>query len=291
MTSGKPGLPFERLVPVRGLRLNIRVWPGKGRAFLLLHGLSSNARTWDGVARRLHADGYRVVAVDQRGHGLSDKPDDGYSFDDVTSDLRELIGGLGLARPILIGQSWGGNVVLDFAGRYPGLASGIVLVDGGFTELAARPDATWERISVVLRPPDLDGMPRREFEERLRKRHAYMTPERIEAVMGNFEVLADRTIRRRLSIPNHMKILRSVWEQRPSKIFGGVREPVLITAPVDADPERARRRLEAVESARSALARSRVRWFEDTVHDIHVQRPDELSAEILSALRDGFFGW
>jgi pimeloyl-ACP methyl ester carboxylesterase len=256
-----------------------------------VHGLSSNARTWDGVARKLHADGYQVAAVDQRGHGLSDKPDDGYSFDDVTSDLRELIGGLRLDRPILVGQSWGGNVVLDFAARYPGLASGIVLVDGGFIELAARPGATWERTSVELRPPDLDGMPRREFEERLRTRHAYMTPERIEALMGNFEVLGDGTIRRRLSIPNHMKILRSMWEQRPSKIFGGVREPVLITAPVDADPERARRRQASVESARSALAKSKVRWFDDTVHDIHVQRPDELSAEILDALREGFFGW
>ena len=282
--------PLERRVPVRGLGLNVREWHGEGRHFLLVHGLSSNARTWDGVAARLAGQGHRVVAVDQRGHGLSDKPDDGYSFDEVTADLRELIAGMKLHRPVVAGQSWGGNVVLDLAARFPGLTSGVVLVDGGFIELSSRPGATWETISVELRPPDLDGMPRQQFEERVRSRHAFMTPDRVEAVMGNFEVVADGTIRRRLAIPNHMKILRATWDHRPSKLFASVREPVLITAPVEADPERAKRRAEAVERARAGIARARVRWFEDSVHDVHIQRPDELSDEILRAVRDGFFG-
>lgn len=291
VTVDKSGLPFQRRLPVRDLSLNVREWPGDGRQFLLVHGLSSNARTWDGVAARLHQEGHRVTAVDQRGHGLSDKPDDGYSFDGVTGDLRELIATLGLHRPIIAGQSWGGSVVLDFAARFPGLASGVVLVDGGFMELAARPGATWEKIAVELRPPDLDGMPRAQFEERLRSRNPFMTPDRVEAVMGNFEVVPDGTIRRRLSIPNHMKILRAMWDYSPTKLYGSVREPVLITAPVEADPDRARRRAESVERARVSLARAKVRWFEDSVHDIHIQRPDELSQEILGDLRDGFFGW
>ncbi len=45
------------------------------RSYILVHGLSSNARTWDQVAARLAAAGHQVVAIDQRGHGLSEKPD------------------------------------------------------------------------------------------------------------------------------------------------------------------------------------------------------------------------
>src|SRR3990172_1519695 len=111
MPLNASALPVERLVQVRGLRLNVREWPGTGRPFLLVHGLSANARTWDGVALILYREGYRVAAVDQRGHGLSDKPDDGYSFDEVTADLHELIGGLGLKKPVLAGQSGGGGTL------------------------------------------------------------------------------------------------------------------------------------------------------------------------------------
>jgi pimeloyl-ACP methyl ester carboxylesterase len=57
--------------------------------FVLLHGLSSNCRTWEFVAARLTAAGHYVVAVDQRGHGLSDKPSTGYDFATITADLAD----------------------------------------------------------------------------------------------------------------------------------------------------------------------------------------------------------
>ena len=57
-----------------GPRLALRRADGPGRPFLLVHGLSSNSRVWDGVARRLAAAGHEVVAVDQRGHGRSEEP-------------------------------------------------------------------------------------------------------------------------------------------------------------------------------------------------------------------------
>ena len=56
-----------------GPRLALRRADGEGRPFLLVHGLSSNARLWDGTARLLAAAGHQVVAVDQRGHGRSEQ--------------------------------------------------------------------------------------------------------------------------------------------------------------------------------------------------------------------------
>ena len=91
--------PSLARLPVRGLELAVREWAGeRSPAFLLVHGLASNARTWDGVARHLNDAGHRVVAVDQRGHGQSDKPDDGFSFEALTADLCALSDALGLTR-------------------------------------------------------------------------------------------------------------------------------------------------------------------------------------------------
>ncbi|MDQ1426431.1 MAG: lipase, partial [Acidimicrobiaceae bacterium] len=95
--------------------LVVRRHDGDGRPFLLVHGLASNARLWDGVADHLAAADHAVVTVDQRGHGQSSKPDHGYDFATVVADLVALIDALDLDRPIVAGQSWGGNVVLELA--------------------------------------------------------------------------------------------------------------------------------------------------------------------------------
>ena len=129
--------PSDRRVVISGdFGLRALFWlPAQvtGAGFLLVLGLASNARLWDGVAHRLAGAGRTAVAIDLRGHGRSDKPDTGYDFATISEDLRLLIGAIGLDRPVLVGQSWGANVVLDFAVRHPDLTRGIVLVDGGLT--------------------------------------------------------------------------------------------------------------------------------------------------------------
>ncbi len=59
----------------------------RGAPFLLVHGLASNARMWDGVGEELARLGHPSVAIDQRGHGRASKPDDGYDFGTLTNDL------------------------------------------------------------------------------------------------------------------------------------------------------------------------------------------------------------
>jgi 2-(acetamidomethylene)succinate hydrolase len=57
---------------------------------VLPHGITANARVWDPIAEAL-ADRYRVVAVDQRGHGLSEVPQGGYGAEEFARDIRALI--------------------------------------------------------------------------------------------------------------------------------------------------------------------------------------------------------
>jgi pimeloyl-ACP methyl ester carboxylesterase len=282
--------PVERRIPAGEVELAVRDWPGEGQAFVLVHGLASNALTWDGVGRCLNDAGHRVISVDQRGHGHSDKPDTGYGFDEVTADLKALIAALELERPIVAGQSWGGNVVLEFAARHPDETSGIVLVDGGFIDLSSRPGATWESISQQLRPPNLLGTPRALMLERFRSFHATWDNEQIEMQMGNYETLEDGTIRPWLTLDHHMEILRALWNQRPSQLCANVTVPVLIAAADPQDEERRLRRDEELAKLTPRIKSVEVKHFTGAPHDIHVDRPAELADWILDALQRGFFG-
>lgn len=282
----------DRWIGVRGLRLHIREWDGGATPFVLLHGLSSNCMTWEAVAERLHADGHTVVTLDQRGHGLSDKPDSGYGFDDVTADLQAVIDAMNWdERPVVAGQSWGGSVVLQFAARYPETASGIVLVDGGFMTMRAfGAQVTWEELWERLKPPQLAGRPRKELAAGMRRRHADWTAEGIEHTLANFETLPDGTIRPWLSLDHHREILHAMWQQKPEQIYPRVKTPVLAAAAGPEDAERAEQKRLGLAAFERRILRCRTFWFDQTDHDIHVQRPKELANLMLNALDDGFFG-
>jgi len=274
--------PQDRFIDI-GLRLHVRDWHGDGVAFVLLHGLASSCRTWDLVAPRLQRAGHRVVAVDQRGHGLSDKVDDGYDFPTLSRDLDRTLDALGLKCPLLVGQSWGAGVVLHFGAIYPGRARGLGLVDGGFTDLQMRDGAAWETIARDLSPPKLDGMAREEIRRRVARANPEWCAEAVEAALGCFETLPDGTVRPWLSRDRHMRILRALWEQRPGPLYPHVREPVVLCPTETGRFHRDLRRKE-VESAQAGLARVSTHWFPDTSHDIQLHRPEKLSQVLLKEL-------
>ena len=278
--------PQERWVqPARdaSLRLHVLEWPGDGRPFVLLHGLASNATTWAAVARELAAHGHRVLAVDQRGHGRSDKPDTGYDFATIVADLAGLLDVLEVDAPVVAGQSWGGNVVLAFGATHRRRAHRLVFVDGGFLDLQAQPGMSWERIAVDLRPPELAGTPRALLAERIRSFHPEWPEEGIEATLANFETLPDGTVRPWLTLDRHMLILRALWEQRPTDLYPLVERPVTIAVAEDAgNPEWLAVKRVQVAAAEGALRAVNVRWFPNTAHDIHVHRPAELAALLLA---------
>lgn len=272
------------------LALHCRIFRGSKRPFVLVHGLASNSRTWDSVARYLAVEDHTVIAVDQRGHGLSDKPDDGYDFASVAEDLKLLIQELALEKPILAGQSWGGNVVLAVGATYPDLLGGLSFVDGGYLDLQSRPNATWERISQELRPPHLLGTAHTLMKERFRSFHPEWDEVGIEGSLANFETLVDGTIRPWLTLERHMMILRAMWEQRPVELYPKVTVPVLIAAARDTEnASRVESKTRQIEAATNGLAQSHLEWFEQTDHDIHVHRPLRLAQLFLDKLNGGFW--
>jgi pimeloyl-ACP methyl ester carboxylesterase len=97
---------------------------------LLVHGMRCNHTHMLPLLRHL-SERHRVVALDLRGHGESDKPEGAYSNAVMAGDLVGLCAALGLVRPVAIGHSFGGSVSLYLAWSRPDFLSGLVLLDSG----------------------------------------------------------------------------------------------------------------------------------------------------------------
>ena len=289
LSTNQDADPRESRVRVaHGVDLRVLRRRGAEPCFLLVHGLASNAHLWDDVAEHLSAGGYAVAAVDLRGHGGSSKPDSGYDFATIAEDLRCLVATLGLERPILVGQSWGANLVLETAIRHPELTCGIVLVDGGLDDLVER-FPTWQTCRQQLAPPRLSGTAAVEIERYLRGAHPDWPESGIRATLANFEVRADGTVAPWLTEARHLAILRALWEQRPSRLLPSLQVPALVV-PVDTGgSEWTAAKRQGVAAFEATSRRARVVWFSGD-HDLHAQHPAALAALLLDAAADGFFG-
>ena len=268
----------RRVAVAPGVSLHVVTWEGGDRVpFLLVHGLASNCRTWEGVAGRLAELGHAVAAVDLRGHGQSDQPDSGYDFATLCDDLVAVLDAVGLDRPVVAGQSTGGNIAVDLASRSPDRLAGIAGVDGGALEVSRRwPE--WEGCLTALAPPRLAGSPARLVEDRIRAAHPDWPEWGIEATMANFEHLPEGAIRPWLRHDRHVRILRSLWEHRPSTVIPCLEVPVLLVMADSGDGWKDHKRA-VVEEIVEAAPKVRVEWFTGD-HDLHVQFPVEL-AELL----------
>jgi len=150
--------PHERDLKVDGRKLHLLDWGGEGRTpLLLLHGFTGHAHAWDTLSIALQPH-FRVLALDQRGHGDSD-PADGYNPVLAFDDLTGVVDQLGLAAVTLIGLSMGGRNGMYFAAKRPERVRKLVVVDIG-PEISAKASApssgppepeTWESIEQAAR--------------------------------------------------------------------------------------------------------------------------------------------
>jgi pimeloyl-ACP methyl ester carboxylesterase len=112
-----------------GLEIQLAVWEGSGKDIIAVHGITANCRCWDVLASAI-SPAHRVIAMDLRGRGLSDKPDTGYSLEHHVRDILALLDHRGIERAVLMGHSLGAFIVLAFAAEHPDRVDRLVLVDG-----------------------------------------------------------------------------------------------------------------------------------------------------------------
>jgi len=120
----------DKFVGVNGLQLHYLDWGTAGKPpLVLLHGGSAYAHWWDFIAPAL-AENFRVLALDQRGHGDSDHADlPAYATRHYLSDLHEFLRRLGIQKPILMGHSMGGHNAIIYATQHARELKALILVD------------------------------------------------------------------------------------------------------------------------------------------------------------------
>ena len=172
--------------------LNIREI-GEGPVAIFLHGITSNAAVWDPQLLALK-DRLRCVAVDQRGHGLSDKPPTGYGAKDLATDIVALIRTLNAGPAFIVGHSLGARNGVEAAVMAPDLVRGVVAID--FTPYIET--EVLDQLATRVNGGDRLFVSQKEIEEYLHGRYPLMPPEAVtlraasayQKVAGGFRPLA-----------------------------------------------------------------------------------------------------
>jgi pimeloyl-ACP methyl ester carboxylesterase len=120
------GMPETRHIAVNGVRLAFDD-VGHGPAILFVHGFMLDRTMWRQQVVAL--GGWRRIAPDLRGMGLSEAPERGYRMDVYADDLAALLEALDVERAVLCGLSMGGYVALEFLRRHRQRVRALVLLD------------------------------------------------------------------------------------------------------------------------------------------------------------------
>jgi pimeloyl-ACP methyl ester carboxylesterase len=121
---------LEHTVTRDGVRLIVKDSGGDGDPIVLLHGLAGHAAEWNAIAKLLGSR-FRVIALDQRGHGASERHPEDVSRAAYVADVAAVVDHLGLKKPVLLGQSLGGLTAILAAAEYPDMFSALIVVEAG----------------------------------------------------------------------------------------------------------------------------------------------------------------
>lgn len=143
--------PEEGFVKAGDIKLHYLQWGNNTKTILALHGVSSLAYAWKVLGENLSNE-YRFIAIDQRGHGESNKPKDGYTIREYCKDILEVIDAFSLEKIILLGHSMGGRNAIVFAAEHHDRVSKLVVEDFGY----GIPKNVYDDIeALVLRNPEV----------------------------------------------------------------------------------------------------------------------------------------
>ena len=122
--------PYDRFIEVDGVKYHYLDHPGSGPTVFLLHGYGSSTYTWEGVVPRLAKQGYRVIALDMKGFGWSEKPA-GADYAPLTlfREVNSVMEALRLKKVTFVGNSLGGMIAVLMAHEHPERIERVVLVD------------------------------------------------------------------------------------------------------------------------------------------------------------------
>jgi pimeloyl-ACP methyl ester carboxylesterase len=263
-----PEVPYwSRNIVLRQLRFHFLEWGAPDAPpIVLLHGGHQSAHSWDLVSLHL-ARRYRVLALDQRGHGDTEWARDvTYSNHEMSLDAEAFIGALGLERPILMGHSMGGRNAMLLTKRDQSLLRALVIVDVG-PEVSDRGRAVIA--GFVRNNEEFDDLDH--FVRNVQQYDPYRTREHIErTVKYNMLQRADgKFVSKCDSNPRRLGLVRGSGPQEnitldDARVFG---LPVLVVRGANSAILTA----DAAERLRDALPRGTLVTVPNCGHNVHGQ--------------------
>ena len=245
-----------------GVRLHYRrQGPQSGPAIVLLHGYSDSSLSFTRIMPLLPPE-QRVIAVDLRGHGDSDRPADGYRMHDLAADVIQMMDALNVPSAVVVGHSMGSFVAQALVERAPRRVSGLVLL--GSAPVPVNDTMSELRATVAAFTDDLvDAAFVREFQY---STIAQPVPDTfMEAAIANS---------RRMPAAIWKKVISGMMDYRPALprstvrtlVLGGTRDAVFSV------------------SEQTALAQqypfARLRLIDDVGHTLHWEQPEVFVREL-----------
>jgi esterase len=270
-------------VEVGGLRLHYQEWGNAAApAIVMVHGFGVSGHMFDEFADRAQ-DTYRLIAIDQRGHGDSDWASDGdYTREAFVRDLEGFREALALERFILVGHSMGGLNSVWYAARYPERVRALVLVDVG-------PESAKEGVDNIVRftrgPDEL------EFEEFVQMAHHFNQRRSIENIRermrhrlkptdsGKWTWKFDRRFRQ---ADGGLRIGHDVSNDEMWQMFRSVRMPVLLIRGAESDVLTQ----ETAERLERELRQARLVVVPGAGHSVPGDNPEVFTDAVRTFLRD-----
>ena len=277
----------EATIDANGLHFQYQEW-GDTRtkhAVLLLHGYAETKSMWDETAQDLARE-YRVIAVDQRGHGGSSRAADlDYTRATQVEDLEAIIEALGLRTVTLVGHAMGGANALCYAAEHPDVVSALILIETA-PEVLRSGIETIRRL-VVTGPGEFNTLD--EAADTFREFYPYATSEQLDrrvraavtigasgAYTWDFDpAFRDPSVRPPDPDPGQRR-LADLWDSADR-----VQCPVMIVRGAETDmltPE-------AVQRLQRRILGSRVSLIEDAGHHVPTDQPASLALNIREFLQ------
>jgi non-heme chloroperoxidase len=236
-----------------------------GTTLLLLHGITDSWRSFEGVMPHLPTD-WHVIALTQRGHGGSAKPQRGYATRDFAADAANLARALRLPPLVVVGHSMGAANAMRLAIEHPALVRGLVAA-GAFASFGDKPDiVAFVREQIA---PLADPIPRE-------LAHAFQIDTLARPVAPG---LIDTAIDESLRVPAH--VWREAFEQLLADDFSA--EVSRITVPTLLVQGEADVFVPATDTERllRALPQARASVWSGAGHAMHWEEPERFAQEIV----------
>lgn len=274
---------LDKDVQVGSLRLHYQEWGAPtAPPIVMLHGFGVSGHMFDEFAARM-MDRFRLIAVDQRGHGDSDWSDEGdYSRDAFVADAEGFREALGLDRFVLMGHSMGGLNAVSYAVKYPQRVRALVLVDVG-------PEAAKEGVDNILR--FTQGPDELEFEQFVEGAHRFNPRRSIDNIRermrhrlkptegGKWTWKFDKRFRQG---QDGLRIGGELSNDETWQLFRSVTAPTLLVRGAESDVLTQ----EVAERAVREMPRARLALVAEAGHSVPGDNPDDFTDAVRSFLAD-----